>query len=444
MAVAGALAPRAARAEVRETAARVAEQWRLAGGSVTSGPTRFLYEDETMTVVVPPGEGACIRVALIGARGISFHVKVSGLEDDPLALEPTARASSMAGVLEIGRCESDAPGPGVSPGVSGVSPDHRISPDHGEPMRRLVVTSDAGRGAIETVVARSKVALPSLKTILPERSGGALPPSPEPGTLPPLGAPTKRAEIAEGRARRDGGLLTPRASFRAGADGNGEGRLALEAGCHRIEFFASDPRSDRAGRRFRLDIDAELRDEDDDTMLGRDRSDAADAHINACVGNQTNGVVVFAGAPPSGAVTVTHAWWPIPPRIPVLWGPEARARMASAMLARHVATPPSTPVALAQGSSGNTPVPFDVEPGACYLAVATVTHGHARGLGLRAHVGARQASDERGMNDESGAVAFCVRDRSHVVIDVEARGAALAWGIALFRIEGRIWGEVER
>ena len=84
-------------------------------------------------------------------------------------------------------------------------------------------------------------------------------------------------------------------------------------------------------------------------------------------------------------------------------------------------------------------VPIGVEPGGCYLAVAAVTHGRARGLGLRAVTGGREASDERGVNDESGAVAFCVRDRAHARVEVEARGTALSWGLAVFRIGSGIW-----
>jgi hypothetical protein len=113
--------------------------------------------------------------------------------------------------------------------------------------------------------------------------------------------------------------------------------------------------------------------------------------------------------------------------------------MAGAMLARHISSPPEPALLLAQGGPGATSVPVDVEPGACYVALAAVTQGHARGLGLRAIVGARQATDERGINDEAGAVAFCARERTHARLEVEARGTALAWGVALFRIEGGVW-----
>jgi hypothetical protein len=86
-----------------------------------------------------------------------------------------------------------------------------------------------------------------------------------------------------------------------------------------------------------------------------------------------------------------------------------------------------------------TPVPLDVEAGACYMAVAAITHGHARGIGIRALVGSRDSSDERGVNDESGAVAFCANDREHARIDIDARGTAIAWAMAVYRIESGVW-----
>jgi len=411
-----ALVARPSRGELREIAARVAEEWRRAGATVMREPARFVYEDETGSLSVPVGpDGECATVAIIGARGLSFHVKVNGSDDDPLAMDEGSRASSVAGVLQIGRCE-------------------------GPPMRRLTVTSDAGRGAIEIIMARSRSPVPSLRTVLPERTGGVTPPSAEPGTLPPLTPPVRRADAAEGRSRRDGGALAQRESWVAGVDGNGQGRVTLGAGCHRIELFANDPRSAQQNRRFRLDIDAELRDEDDDTMLGRDRTEAPDAHVEACVGKETLGAVIFTGAPPSSNVIMTHAAWPIPQSLPWAWGPDARGKMAGAMLARHVAAPLGPAALLAQGPSGVTSVPLAIEPGGCYLAVAAVTHGHARGLGLRAIVGARQASDERGLNDEAGAVAFCARERSRARVEIEARGTALSWGLALFRIDSGVWG----
>jgi hypothetical protein len=403
-----------AQAELRDVAARARAEWKGAGAVLVDVPARFVYEDETISVRVPPGPPSrCTTVALVAARGLSFHAKVAGVDDDDED-DDAARASSVAGILEVSRCDA--------------------------PLERVIVTSDAGRGAVEVVVARSKTALPPLRSIFPERTGTSLPAMPEPGVLPPLPPAVRRAEASEARARADGAATLARPTMRAGEDGAGTGEIALDAGCHRVELFANDPRAQNGAKKFRLDLDGELRDGDDDTLLARDRTDSPDARLDTCVGGTTLGNVMFAGAPPSSSVLVTHAAWPLPDRLPRAWGPLARARMAAALLARHVHAPPADPVVLAQGPSGVTPVVFDVERGACYLAVAAAIHGSPRGLGLHAVVGAIEAGDERGTNDDSGTVAFCARERGHARIEVEGRGASLAWALAVFKVASGVWG----
>jgi hypothetical protein len=321
------------------------------------------------------------------------------------------RAASVAGVLQLERCE-------------------------GAGIHYVVVASDAGRGAIETVVGRAPAPLPSLRNILPERTGGVVTATPEPGAPPSLAPLAKRAEASEARARRDGATVSPRETWTAGSEGVGEQPLKLSAGCHRVELFPSDGKP--SPRKARVDVDAEIRGEDDE-LLARDRTDAPDARLEACVGTDTNAKVIFTGAGSGSDVLVTRASWALPAKLADVWGANARARMAKALLARHVSAPREAPVFLAQGGTGNTLVPLSIEPGACYVVVAAVAFGHARGLGLRVSVGSREASDERGPNDDAGAVAFCAGEHERVRVDVEARGSSVAWGLALHRIEGRIW-----
>lgn len=409
-----------AAAQVREVAERVEHEWRAAGASAVRQPTRFLSEEATITLVVSRPDGAapdaktteCTTVGIIGARGMSFHVKVTDPEEDE---ERDPHAASVAGVLEISRCSGDA-------------------------LRRVSITSDAGRGAIETVIARSAAPLPPLTTVLTERTGGPLPAPPETGGLPPLPPPDRRAEVAEARATRDGGHLAARDTWEAGPDGSGEGHVMLDAGCHRLELFAVDPRTSRATRRFRLDLDAELRGEDNETLLARDRTDAPDARLELCVGVATETTVVFAGSPPNEPIVVTHTSWPVPSRLPLTWGQETRARMAGVMVAHHVPALRSEAITLAQGPSGTTPIPVVLEPGGCYVAVVAVDHGHSRGIGLRVVVGARTASDDRGSGDEAALVSFCAGDRDRGRVEVEARGPGVGWGLAIFRVASGVWG----
>lgn len=411
-----------AQAELRDSVQRLAEAWRGVGASVVVDKTRFLEDDsddKSPVVVVLPElpEGECTTVVMMGARGLGFHVRIAGaLHGNGGDDAEGKRIPSAAGAVSIERCGEAMP-------------------------RRLVVASDSGRGALETVVARSSRPLLPLRTVLPERSGGLLLSVSEPGPLPPLPSPEKRADLAETRAQRDGATIAPRHSWVAGADGAGSGEETLEAGCHSLQLFAIDPRASHPAHRGKLDLDGELRDASDDRLLARDRTDAPDAQLSACVGESTRVGVLFAGSPPGSPVLVSHAAWPLPDHLPALWGSEARGHMAHLLLARHVVSLPDEPVQLAQGGYGLTPVPLPLEPGACYLAVATPVRETTRTLGLRVHVGTSDAADDRGIDEDGAAVAFCAGQRTSALAEVEARGTPLlGWGLVLYRLQSGIWG----
>lgn len=391
----------------------------MAGGRTAAVPTRFVFDDETILVPIPPepdeARSECTQVAVIGARGLSFRARLSDAPMDPLLPpEPTARASSTAGVLELRRCDRARPA-----------------------VRHVVITAEGGRGALEVVVGRSDRPLPSLASVIPERTGGAIPPPPETGMLPPLVSQDNRAEAAEVRARREGASVRARVRARAGDEGTGEEDIELEEGCHRIEVFGRELMRERPGRRFRLDVDAELR--DGDQLLARDRTEAPDARLETCVGGPTSVTLLYGGTPPHSEVIVTRSTWPLPARLPPLWGPAARSKMARVMFLRHVAVPADDPVYLTQGSSGTTPVPLSVETGGCYVAVVGVARGHARQLQLRTLVGARESTDERGAAEEAALTAFCVRAHETARFEVLARGSGVSWGLALFRLKSGVW-----
>ncbi len=416
VAIATAASERVAFGQLHALVDRIAEAWRSAGASVVVDKSRFLDDDETIAVVLPElPEGNCSTVVFLGPRGLGFHVRVG--ESD--ANDPSARIPSEAGALVLERC--------------------------GEALaRRLLVTCDSGRGALETVVARSGKPLQPLRDVLPERTGGTTAAAPEPGLLPPMPAPDKRAEVAEARARRDGATISARAAWSAGADGAGAAQDTLDPGCHTLELFAVDPRSSNPLRRAKLDLDAEMRDASGDRILARDRTDAPDARLAVCVGETTQVEVVFVGSPAGEPVLVVHFAWSLPERLPTLWGSEARGRMAHVLLTRHVGSLLREPILLAQGGSGTTPVPLAVEPGACYLALVAIVQGATRAVGLRVHVGVRSVFDDRGVDENGAVVAFCAGDRTRALAEVEARGTPLlGWGLALYRLGAGIW-EVPR
>jgi hypothetical protein len=136
---------------------------------------------------------------------------------------------------------------------------------------------------------------------------------------------------------------------------------------------------------------------------------------------------------------LTHASWPLPEHLPSLWGAGARGKMARALFARHIPSLPDAPVFLGVGSSGITPFPVPLEPGACYVATVALTHGHARSLQLRTMVGSRESTDERGAAEEAALTAFCAEGSASARLEVHARGTGIGWGVALYRVRGGIW-----
>jgi hypothetical protein len=411
LAIATLAGARDAGAQLHASIDRLAEVWRGVGASVVVDRPRFLNDDETIVVALPDlPEGECTTVVLLGSRGLGFHARPADRTND----ETSARIPSEAGALSLERCGGSLP-------------------------RRLLVTSESGRGAIEMIVARSSKPLEPMRTVLPERTGGSTAPAPEPGALPAMPLPEKRADVAEMRARRDGALVGERVTWNASTDGTGSADDRLGPGCHTLQLFAVDPRSN-PGQHGKLDLDAEARDGAGDRVLARDRTDAPDARLDVCVGEMTPIEVVFVGSPPRAPVLVTHAEWPLPDRLPTLWGSEVRARMAHVLLTRHVRGLLRDPVLLAQGGSGTTPVPLPVEPGACYLALVSLVQGASHAVGLRVHVGPRVAFDDRGVDENGAVVAFCAGGRTTATAEIEARGTPLlGWGFALYRVGAAEW-----
>ena len=397
--------------DLRDLATRVEDAWRAAGGTVVRRDARFIMEDETATLDIrrPPfaPPDPCRRVAIIGARGMSFHVTAAaGASDDALPI------ASVAGVLELQGC--------------GSVPDW------------VKLKSDSGRGALEIVLGSSFTLLPPASGVLLERTGGALPPAPEPGPLPPLASVAARASASRERLTRDGFDAASDLTWAAGEDGKGGGSFTLEEGCHRFGLFAVEPRARDHGRHAHLDLDGSLRREGRD-VLCEDTSIAADVHLDACVAIPTKVTLSFEGAPRGSVVLGTHGHRALPAHLPLAWAPDMRARAAAALQEHQVASLPGDAVVLVRGPSGGTPIPFESEPGACYLAVAVLERGH--GIALRASVGERVSQDERGSKEGGATVAFCVRDSKTARLDVDARSSSSGWGVALYRVVGGVWGE---
>jgi hypothetical protein len=398
----------AAEAQLHDEAERVAQSWRSSGASVVVAQPRFLDKKETSLSLPAVPTAACTTLALLGVRGLGFRVRMEqGGEGSP------ERLGSEAGVVSIERC-------GMSP------------------LERAVIVSESGRGALEIVVGSSSGPLPPVRSILSDRTEGHAGTPPEPGPPPSLAPAEKRARAHEARALRDGSEIGPRLRWMAGPEGRGSVEIALDAGCHTFVLFAAESSGPRSRRGGKLDVDAEMRDASDDHVLSRDQTDAPDAQVAACVGEETRVRVAFVGARSESPVLVAHIFHRLPDHLPTLWGSEVRARMAQALLARHAPSPSRDADVLAQGSAGSVSLPLSLEPGGCYLAVAALAERGAHGLGLTVRVDGREAGDARGVDDAGAVVAFCAGAQRQAQAQLEAR-TILGWNLAVFRLENGVW-----
>lgn len=413
-----------ARAEIHESAQRLAEAWRAAGAVVIVDAPRFVHSRDdnghAVTATLPKIPAAeCTTVALLGARSFGFHVRLPAhSESDPFSVgDPRGVPvlSSVAGALSMEWCGQ-------------------------APEQRFAIASDAGRGAIELVAASSPQPLPSLVSLLPER---ASPPPIQGGddvARPKLPSARARTAVAEARARLDDGSAPAYSRWLANSRGAGSADLVLGPGCHTIALVAADPARTTDDPRRRLDLDAEIRSMSDDSLLARDRGDAPDARLEVCVGESTAVTVTFVGAPPGGPVTMAHTVSQLPQHLPKFWGPAVVGRIAQLLRAHHVTALPFDAAWTGQGGSGATTVTVPVEAGACYLIIAPQISGLARSVGLSVRTSDAIAFDDRGRTGIGALAAFCAGARSLARIDVTARGSrGLMWGLLLYRVSSGNW-----
>lgn len=394
---------RGARADLLEDRDRVVAAYTRAGGESTFAGTRFLFDDESVQVALAPVNTPCVRIAVLGSRGTTLRARfVDAAPDDR-----EARATSHAGALQLTRC--------------------------GTPPGRIVVVNESGSGAVEILAFAYKGSLPALGAILPERGAVEIR-SPEMPLPMNLATPERRVQAAREAAQRDGARDVGEVRAKAGI-GSTSVEVPLAPGCHRLTVVATALGAADPGK---IDLDAEIRD-DGGVVLGRDKSDAPDARLEPCTTTAKLAQLTFVGAPEGSTVVVTAARFEVAAAVPTAFGEDARIRIDRALRKRG-AKLDGAPLVLAQGGAGVARVPVETDRIGCYVAVAAIADGTPHGLGLRARVGGDVSEDERGGADDSGIVAFCARGERRVSLEVEARGTAVRWGLALFRTGERAVG----
>jgi hypothetical protein len=400
----GVVAP--ARADLAEDVDKLAAAWRTSAQVVVQ-PPRFPIAGDTMTIVLPPGsaggvEGACTTVAVVGAVSTTFALKLASPEPTSLVVE--SFLPSVAGAVHLVRCGRERRALGV-----------------------LGLQMRSPHGVVETIVATSERPLVELRTVLPHRDPGAVVAAPAPGPPPPPAVLASRVGAVERYfAREDIAGVRKRL---APTDANGSGQLLLDLspGCHHLFVLAAPP----DGVEIAQDVDAELI-WANGNVGASDRTDSPDAALLACTGERRLGVLSYGGGAGKMPVFVLHGRRELPEGLPGGVGPDARGRMAKALIERHVALPARQPVYTSLGIAGLTELPVEVEPGQCYLAMTAPIQGEAKVLSVNTEAGTRRTRAHTDESDVALVSSFCAGAVTRAKLEIEAHGIDLVWLAALW------------
>jgi hypothetical protein len=411
------LSARSARADLSTDAEELTRRWAASGQKTVRLAPMFLEHGRPRAVRIPeaafdPKGPSCTTVAFLTGRSTDFVLRI-----DPLASPKHHGAAghlerSIAGAVLLSQC--------------GAARDAFL---------RLAIELRVARSAVETIVAMGNTPAIPIAEALPERASGPVAPLADPGPRSPLEPLAVRARHAEQRVKSTGPTSMHTQVFSAEADGSGREVVRLEEGCHRIELLA-----ELLGR-SPIDLDAELREAASERLIARDRSDASDVRLDLCAGATTAADLLFAGAPGPVPVLLVDSLYMLPKGVPTMWGARARGGLAAALWRRKMPPIESDPIEQRLGVAGLTSMAITIEPGSCYTMAIAAIRGDPRSITLSARVDTRVTFDSTAGLLDGSALAFCSGGAEKAYVDVEVRGSAVAWVLAVWQLATRPFDE---
>jgi len=396
---------------------RVKLAW-ASSSKLVDQPPRLLERGAIRRLFLPkeaidPATDDCTTVAVLSAPSTNFVLRFLPTADDGSASRDWPEPS-IAGAAQVTRC-------GARKAM----------------LSRVAVEMRSPRGVLEFVVARSSEPMPSLLKTLPHRDPGP------PGRRRDTGPPASLAPLAERIARvqhrneQNNGLDPYERKVPSSRTGTGNKLFRLDAGCHRFDVLgeASDDEE------HPTDVDVMLKAVADETLLGEDRSDNADASVEFCVGEQEIVKLSFQGAAPRSDVSIVLASWHLPEGLPQAWGARARASMAEAVGKAQFPALTESPVFASLGVQGPTFLPVEVLPDACYLVVIAAIRGATNGIAIAAESGGSLGQNQSQPDETSTSLAFCAEGDDRAVVEVEAHGSGLGWLLGVWQVGSVALGE---
>lgn len=404
------LSARGAGADLGSDAEELARRWTATGQKTIRLPPIFLEHGRPRAVRVPESaldnhRPSCTTIAFLTGRSTDFVVRV-----DPLATPKHHGAGghlerSIAGAVLLSQC--------------GAARDA---------FMRLAIELRVARSAVETVIATGEGPAMPIAEALPERASGPVAPLADPGPRSPLEPLAVRAKHAEQRVKNAGPTSMHTQVFSAEPDGTGREVVRLEEGCHRLEIFA-----ELLGR-SPIDLDAELREAATERLMARDRSDASDVRFDLCAGSTTAADLLFAGAPGPVPVLLMDSLFALPKGVPTIWGARARGGLSAALWRRKMPPVENDPIEQRLGVAGLTSMAISIEPGSCYAMAVSAMRGDPRSLTLSARLDTRVTFDSSAGVLDGAALAFCSSGSEKAYVEVEVRGSAVAWVLAMWQL----------
>jgi hypothetical protein len=407
------LAPATARADLGRDVEALTLAW-SAFGHVTRLEPRLLERGDVLPLVLPidvldPKSSACVTVAVLGTLNLSFLLDPGRREGQAPDAWPEG---SLAGALEVTRCGPEKPSLGA-----------------------LAIEMRSPRGVLEFVVASSEGRPPALTLVLPGRDPGPVAQIPSSGPRPVVAPLRVRQRALEERAAREQALEFTSLELAAGPMGMGVALVTLAPGCH--EFHLLGEESERRA----TDVDLEVTEVEHNQVLASDHGESSNGTALVCVAAATPVAVRFGGVAPSAKLSLVRARWALDPSLPARWPGDARARMSGLLLAagRTLGSAPLIDEAL--GVQGDTLASIEVEPGACYLALAVALHGEVVALSLAAQTSNKIAQSRVDPDVPGAGVSFCAGAERRVLVEVDARGLGLTWMSGVWQIGRARLGE---